>query len=48
MRHINIEGLKGYIYGDFIEHYEYNKTFEEAAQDPFINVHILGSLDYQT
>ena len=43
MRHLNVEGLKELLSGDFIEHYEYNKTFEEAAQDPFIVIHTSGS-----
>ena len=43
MRHLNVDGLKELLRGDFIEHYEYNKTFEEAAQDPFIVVHTSGS-----
>ena len=43
MRHLNVETLKGYLRGDFTEHYIYNKTFEEAARDPFIIVHTSGS-----
>lgn len=43
MRHCNVEALEELLRGDFIEHYEYNKTFEEAAQDPFIVVHTSGS-----
>lgn len=43
LRHFTIEGLKELLRGDFIEHYEYHKTFEEAAQDPFIIVHTSGS-----
>ncbi|KAF6227540.1 hypothetical protein HO173_012179 [Letharia columbiana] len=43
MRYFRIEGLKEFLGGDFSEHYDYNKTFEEAAQDPFIIVHTSGS-----
>ena len=43
MRHFRIEGLREFLGGDFSEHYDYNKTFEEAAQDPFIIVHTSGS-----
>ena len=43
MRHFNVEALKEFLLGDFTEHYEYNKTFEDAAQDPFIIVHTSGS-----
>lgn len=43
MHHFNVEGLKELLYGNFIEHYKYNKTFEEAAQDPFLVVHTSGS-----
>lgn len=43
MRHLNVEGLKAFLRGDFIEHYEYTKTFEDAAHDPFIVVHTSGS-----
>lgn len=43
MRHSNVEELQEFLRGDFIEHYEYNKTFEEAARDPFIIVHTSGS-----
>ena len=43
MHHFNVEGLKEFLRGDFIKHYEYKKTFEEAAHDPFIVVHTSGS-----
>ena len=43
MRHFNVEGLAEFLRGDFIEHYEYNKTFEEAERDPFIVVHTSGT-----
>ena len=43
MRHLTIEGLGGLLHDDFVEHYGYDKTFEEAAQDPFIIVHTSGS-----
>ena len=43
MRHFNVEGLTEFLRGDFTERYEYKKTFEEAAQDPFIIVHTSGS-----
>ena len=43
MRHFNVEALKTLLHGDFVEHYEYSKTFEEAARDPFIIVHTSGS-----
>ena len=43
MHHLNVEALNELLRGDFIEHYEYSKTFEEAAQDPFILVHTSGS-----
>lgn len=43
MRHFNVEGLKELLRADFVELYEYNKTFEEAAQDPFIVIHTSGS-----
>ena len=43
MRHFKIEALKTLLRPDFNEHYEYNKTFEEAARDPFIVVHTSGS-----
>ncbi|CAD6591480.1 MAG: hypothetical protein ASARMPREDX12_005186 [Alectoria sarmentosa] len=43
MRHLNVEGLKEFLRGDFTEHYEYNKTFREASQDPFMVVHTSGS-----
>ena len=43
MRHLNVEALNELLRGDFVEHYEYNKTFEEAAQDPFIVIHTSGS-----
>ena len=43
MRHFIVEGLGEFLRGDFTEHYEYNKTFEEAAHDPFIIVHTSGS-----
>ncbi len=43
MRHLNVETLEDYLRGDFIEHYAYNKTFDEAARDPFIIVHTSGS-----
>ena len=39
MRHLNVEALNELLRADFIEQYEYNKTFKEAAQDPFITVH---------
>ena len=45
MRYFNVEGLSEFLRDDFIEHYEYNKTFEEAAQDPFIIVNTSGSTD---
>ena len=43
MRHLNVEALNELLRGDFSEHYEYNKTFEEASHDPFIVVHTSGS-----
>ena len=43
MRHFNVELLEELLRGDWEEHYEYNKTFDEAAQDPFIVVHTSGS-----
>ena len=43
MRHLNIEPLRTFLQDDFTQHYEYNKKFEEAAQDPFIIVHTSGS-----
>ena len=39
----DVEALNEPLRGDFIEHYDYNNTFEEAAQDPFIVIHISGS-----
>ena len=46
MRHLNVEGLKELLGGDAVEHYEYKKTFKEAAQDPFIVVHARIGLDH--
>lgn len=43
MRHLNVEALNELLRDDFIEQYEYNKTFEEASHDPFIIVHTSGS-----
>lgn len=43
MRHFTIEGLRELVRGNLNEHCGYDKTFEEAAQDPFIIVHTSGS-----
>ena len=43
LRHFNVEALKTLLRHDFSEHYEYNKTFEEATRDPFIVIHTSGS-----
>ena len=43
MRHVNVGALQTLLHSDFVEHYEYKKTFEEAARDPFIVVHTSGS-----
>lgn len=43
MRHFNVESLQDLVRDDFTEQYDYKKTFEEAAHDPFIIVHTSGS-----
>ena len=43
MRHLNAEALNQILRSDFIEQYEYNKRFEDAAQDLSITVNTSGS-----
>ena len=43
MRLLNVQALNELLRGGFVEHYEYNKTFEEASHDPFIVIHTSGS-----
>lgn len=43
MRHIVIRTFDEWLAQDNVAHYPYDKTFEEAAHDPFIVIHTSGS-----
>lgn len=43
MRHIVIRTFKEWVASESVAHYPYEKTFEEAAHDPFIVIHTSGS-----
>lgn len=43
MRHIVIKTFDDWLAHESVDHYPYEKTFEEAAHDPFIVIHTSGS-----
>ena len=43
MRHIVIRTFDEWLAQESVNHYPYNKSFEEAAHDPFIVIHTSGS-----
>lgn len=43
MHHHIIDTFDSWVRQESVEHYPYNKTFEEGAHDPFIVIHTSGS-----
>ena len=43
MRHAVIRTFDQWLAQESVAHYEYEKSFEEAANDPFIVIHTSGS-----
>ena len=43
MNHILVPDLEQWLHGEHVKSYPYERTFEEARQEPFVVVHTSGS-----